>query len=1369
MEIEYSDGLEIEERIERLLNDAEDLSSLSNNSHTLYGEWPVRYHLSAERANLLRHLNFTGLDVLELGAGMGAVSRFLAERSKTLTVVEGTEQRFKALSERLRDLDNWTGVVANIADVKLEKKFDVVCVIGVLEYSELYVTPTLPGQTPFEAFLAKAKSFLTDNGVLVLAIENQMGLKYWNGIPEDHTNQLFDSISGYPLKASPKTFSRKALKSLLERSGFPKCTEYFPFPDYKVPSSVVSSYGVAAFPELSADLACHRMAESYSGNKFPLYPEVLASHTVAKAGLLAEFSNSFLFVAAQNEQSAVIDKVCPKDGAIAWHYSVNRKFPTQTVFRQQASGKVVVEKTALLGKPSRLNSDSVCLEWAGSMNETLENGDRLRLRLLQRAHFEGVEKLVQELKQFIQWSFEKWKIENQNNTIAGEALDAVYSNALLSPSDGIVPFTYKLFDLEWRLVGQVTKEWFIFRNVLMLQKDFSILRPTPTLNTLESIYHSLCQSLGLPGDLESCISLEAELQTLVTPESTAEAFEGALRLCVQRPFERQTFLRDPKAEEQLRSQAMTLKQKAPALLNAFDRRLPRLFFKIEAKLRESTTLRSYSNRAFQLVRNLYRFLPAVYHPANFQVGDGKKSTGPIQRRFGALPKMGWVLVKASLETGAGTQSDITLCLHSKGKPQKVFLKKMWLGSFQRILKLSHDTDALSFEIPTQAQQDRVASVMTRKLSKVEAALRLISPQLPSILSNKEKRKSVFSRGISLWKQGGYRGLIALTQQLALLGDVGFVEDYSTWIEENEALTEREIAEVKSHVREMPHFPLISVILPVYNPDPQWLKLSIDSVLHQYYPNWELCIADDASTNPVIREILEEYRAKDPRINVVYRLKNGHISEASNSALSIASGQYVALLDHDDELSPLALYFVADALNRNRALKFLYSDEDKIDHRGRRYLPHFKTDWNEELFYSYNLFTHLSVMDTALVKKLGGFRVGFEGSQDYDLFLRFIELINPSEICHIPRVLYHWRAIDTSTSLGATAKPYAFQASERALRDHFTRTGVQAEVKKGINDTHKILYALPEVLPKISVIICTRDRVDLLKNVVDDLTNRTNYRDLEIIVVDNESKEPATLSFLKDFSNLPNRKVIRHDESFNFSAMNNLGVSAASGSFVLLLNNDIRTIHPEWLEEMLRLALRPLTGAVGAKLFYPSDRIQHAGVILGIGGVAGHSHKGFGKHSVDFYARTRVAQWISGVTGACLLVKKDLYEKVGGLDEKNLTVAFNDVDFCLKLREAGYHNIFTPHAQLYHLESESRGSDQREDTQPRFKREEAFMKKKWGDFLKSDPFYNPNLTLTSENFALSFPPRIVHPWRMHQKTKRRSVKQSPSLPQPPELR
>lgn len=528
---------------------------------------------------------------------------------------------------------------------------------------------------------------------------------------------------------------------------------------------------------------------------------------------------------------------------------------------------------------------------------------------------------------------------------------------------------------------------------------------------------------------------------------------------------------------------------------------------------------------------------------------------------------------------------------------------------------------------------------------------------------------------------------------------------------------------------------ISLLLTTYNSNIIHLQSCINSVLAQIYPHWQLCIADDASTDGAVSETLLHYSQQDSRIRVVQRSQNGHISQASNSALSLATGDYIALLDHDDLLSPFALQCMVNAISHNPDAALLYSDEDKIDERGERFSPHFKPDWNRDLFYSHNYITHFAVIKKSEVDRVGGFRTGVEGSQDYDLFLRLIANLADKQIVHVPHVLYHWRAIQGSTALSADQKDYTSAAGLNALQDYFSASHLDLAVSQHqLNNCYRVQWPLPQPAPLVSLIVPTRDGVDLLKQCIDSILQKTTYRQFEIIVVNNQSSCRRTLAYLHQLANTAQVRVIDFDQLFNFSAINNLAVSHAKGSIIGLINNDIEVINPGWLEEMVRQVSRPDIGCVGAKLYYPDGRIQHAGVVLGIGGVAGHSHKYFAPHHHGYHSRLALVQNYSAVTGAALLVRKSVYQEVGGL-ETDLAVAFNDIDFCLKVREAGYRNLWTPFAELTHHESVSRGHEDSPEKQARFQREAEYMKSKWGDLLLNDPCYNPNLTLQHEDFSL----------------------------------
>lgn len=558
--------------------------------------------------------------------------------------------------------------------------------------------------------------------------------------------------------------------------------------------------------------------------------------------------------------------------------------------------------------------------------------------------------------------------------------------------------------------------------------------------------------------------------------------------------------------------------------------------------------------------------------------------------------------------------------------------------------------------------------------------------------------------------------------------------YLRWIELNEPPRESfaELARQESEWRETP---LISVIMPTYNTPEALLRAAMESVIGQVYPRWELCIADDASTQPHVRRVLEEYAARDARIRICYREVNGHISAASNSALALCTGEFTAFLDHDDALHPLALHFVAEAINRHPGCELLFSDEDKLDVNGARRDPYFKCDLNPELLLAHNMVCHLAVYRTQTLRQVGGLREGYEGAQDYDLVLRVIDRVGAANVIHIPRVLYHWRIGEGSTAMSSDEKPYAILAARKAIGDHLARQGtpgrvVDAPDAPGMN---RVIFDLPAALPKVTIVIPTRDRVDLLRMCVDSVLAKTTYPKFDLLVIDNGSVEARTREFL---AGLPRDKcrVVRDESHFNFAALNNLGARCADGEFLCLLNNDIEVLTPGWLEEMMRFGIREDVGAVGARLWYPDRGLQHGGAILGIGGVAGHSHKGLPQGMPGYFGRAVLHQRMSAVTAACMLVRRSTYLAVGGLDEK-LQVAFNDIDFCLRLRDEGYHNVWTPYAELVHHESASRGYETTPEKKVRFEREVNLMKARWRDALQRDPAYSVNLTLKHEDFTL----------------------------------
>ncbi len=563
------------------------------------------------------------------------------------------------------------------------------------------------------------------------------------------------------------------------------------------------------------------------------------------------------------------------------------------------------------------------------------------------------------------------------------------------------------------------------------------------------------------------------------------------------------------------------------------------------------------------------------------------------------------------------------------------------------------------------------------------------------------------------------------------------DNYLHWLKKYDPLDRKTLYRMTAQIKQWTNPPLISVVMPVYNIEEKWLRAAIESVRRQIYPHWELCIADDASTHKHIRPILEEYAAKDKRIKVCFRDTNGHISAASNSALELVQSDYVALLDHDDKLTSHALYWVASEIIAHPDVELIYSDEDKINERDERFGAYFKCDWNPDLFLSHNLITHLAVYKTQTLRDIHGFRVGYEGAQDYDLALRVVERIKPQQIRHIPKILYHWRAIASSTSGDPNAKPYALNAAKKAIGEFLVRKSIKAHVAESsvMSGMLRVQYALPANPPLVSLIIPTRNQVKLLRLCVESILASTSYPNYEILIVDNNSDDPETLSYFKSLGE--KARIIPYHKTFNYAAINNLAVQQAKGELVGLLNNDIEVISKDWLTEMVSHALRPDIGAVGARLWYPHDTLQHGGILLGVGGIAEHAHKNLQHGQEGYFGRAQVIQNFSAVTAACMVLKKSAFLEVGGLDEQHLTVAFNDIDLCLKLAEKGLRTLWTPYAELYHHESASRGYEDTPEKQARLAKEANYMQQRWKKWIQHDPAYSPNLNHKTGDFGLNW--------------------------------
>jgi GT2 family glycosyltransferase len=683
----------------------------------------------------------------------------------------------------------------------------------------------------------------------------------------------------------------------------------------------------------------------------------------------------------------------------------------------------------------------------------------------------------------------------------------------------------------------------------------------------------------------------------------------------------------------------------------------------------------------------------------------------------------WVEAKIYPDTGEGESEATAISLRLR--TERLAKRVMYLPKAARLR-----FDPFATEGELQLQHVRLIKV------SASFAMKRIRQKLASRHPMHKRKGRAGVAQASLHKTPGHSDMQLWADYCELYAAGAELVPYAHWIDQVERPRLPSVQAQADEVAGWAWTPRISVVMPTYNTDSALLRACLDSVLAQSYANWELCVADDASTAPHVRAMLDGYARREPRIKLDYRSQNGHIVAASNSALQLATGEFIVLLDHDDTLAPHALFAVAQALQGRPTAQLLYSDEDKLDENGRRCTPYFKPDFSPDLLYSQNYFSHLGVYRRALVQAVGGFRPGYEGSQDYDLVLRCVARVADwRDIVHIPQVLYHWRMAEGSTASGHEQKSYASDAARRALQDYFDSRGEPVTVTVSAPGTYRHSWATPAQVPLVSLIIPTRDGYAMLKTCIESILARTSYSRFEILLVDNQSTCTETLAYMKQLASTGKVRVLRYDRPFNYSAINNFAARHARGSILGLVNNDVDVISSDWLTEMVGHAVRPDIGCVGAKLYYPNDTIQHAGVICGIGGIAGHSHRHFTRESSGYFSRISLIHNLSAVTGAVLLLRKEIFDAVGGLDEAGLPVAFNDVDLCLKVLTAGYRNLWTPFAELYHYESVSRGSDETPEKQTRFRGECEVMQQRWAPLLARDPYYNPNLTLQREDFSL----------------------------------
>lgn len=575
----------------------------------------------------------------------------------------------------------------------------------------------------------------------------------------------------------------------------------------------------------------------------------------------------------------------------------------------------------------------------------------------------------------------------------------------------------------------------------------------------------------------------------------------------------------------------------------------------------------------------------------------------------------------------------------------------------------------------------------------------------------------------------YKKNFRRSQNIQIINDR---EKYQIWIKNNEP-NEKELMEQRNTI--FKNSPKISIVVPMYNTPKNFFEELVDCLIKQTYSNWELCLADGS---PKRNKNLEKIINKDERIVYKFLNENKGISGNTNEAVKLATGDFIALLDHDDLLPIFCLFEIVKTINENPNVEFIYTDEDKIEEtKDKRCDPYFKPDFAIDTLRANNYITHLSVFKKELMDKLEGFRDEYNGAQDYDIIIRATELTK--NIIHIPKILYHWRVHPNSTAMISDAKPYAYEAGLKVIQDHLKRQGLNAKVTYG-GDIPGIYEVQYDVIgnPRVSIIIPNKDSIKLLKNCINSILKKTTYKNYEIVIIENNSEEQKTFDYYKTIENINKVRVIKYEEKgFNYSKIINFGVKHCSDSeFVVQLNSDTELITPNWLEKFIGFAQREDIGAVGARLYYEDKSIQHAGIVVGICGLAANMLTGLPKGIHAYFGKDCLIQNVTAVTGACLFSRTEIYKKVNYMDEEKFKVAFNDVDFCLKIREKGYKIVYNPYIELMHYESKTRGYEDSPEKKKRFENESNNFKRKWKEVLeKGDPYYNLNLSLTTAQYDL----------------------------------
>lgn len=1189
--IGYNDGDLSEENILEILNNTNDLSAGSFELNEACSDWPSRYHLSPLRLNVVRPFekDLSG-DVLEIGSGCGAITRFLGETAANVVALEGSLRRARITKARVKDLDNVQVVAETFQDFTSQNLFDVITLIGVLEYANLFCD----GPTPQISLLKQAKRLLKPGGFLLVAIENQLGLKYFCGAPEDHLGIEMYGIEGRYANDEPQTFGRNELIRIFKSAGFKDLEFAYPFPDYKFPNAIIFEQGMADEVFNASVLAAESVLDD------PQLPQALnfsADYVwpiLEANGIHRELSNSFIIKADPSSGGEKRDQ-------LAIHYSVNRRpqFRKQKVFfKDQLSGLIRV-KADWIKKQN-------CEYLRGPISCQLEqeseyhNGGDILSRVIASVvskQYWSIDELFNEFHEYLMFMDARQRLldielgmepKESYTYFDGTFFDVIPKN-IYKKSTGLI-----IFDAEWSLSNRISRKWLLFRALLntlsscasMSQSQFS------SQFTCKDLFFEIYRLFELriaEEELNNLIYQEAQIQSYITGIKEVDCVEAL-----------QAWLRNP-----LRS------------LNRINR--------------SKNEIADLGNQVTEL-----------------KASRSWRITAPLR------------------------------------------------------------------QIKMQCVKSYILNWVGINKTRLKIIFRYVIPMFV--------RLTTFKKIWELLRHKGFRGVFEkiIAAYLRLLGHKN---NYDAWLKhyENFRFSRKNIKSLKRQSETLK----FTIIIDKRDKTSNALDSTIDSVRNQIYGLVDIILVD----NDGLIKLHVDNQSSQISFSELR-------SDLSNCDLDL--GSFVGFLEPGDLLPLDSLSIISSNIeSRSSAedIDFIYSDHDLIDVAGTRSNPSFKPDFDWLLFLSTGYIKNCFARNTLFNENIIELERLSVATYFDNIILQNTDLSSRCKVMHISSILFH-RCKESVTG----ERLLNFHDRKYRIEKSLAVRGLECHVLQwsSLNQVDRVIFSIPDEIPSVGIVIPTRDRVDLLRTCVESIIAKSTYPNLELVVIDNGSQELETEKYLQQIQSL-GISVLRDDGDFNFSRLVNLGASSLSSDFICLLNNDVEVLSHDWLEELVSHGLLPHAGVIGARLWYPEGTLQHGGVILGLGGLACHANIGLEKNNSGYEARAAAQQSFSAVTAACLLVKRETFEQVRGFDER-LAVAFNDVDFCLRVAELGYQNIWTPYSELIHHESASRGLDEAPEEMKRLRKEKEYMWKTWQRQIDSDPCYNRNLTLETEDFALAWPPR-----------------------------